>query len=155
MMIEKTRMPSGSRRRRPTGNLCCNLRILHCTSLLVVQMIEVHRRSRAESTRDAMSESDDELKAAMTLAMRRTTLAITLIYCTSVLPWSLRERIRQVTLMAHFALLSPFRLCSRSSSGSRGSMSPPFRFKVPPFSRRHPRPNREGSCCQALRPPCS
>jgi len=88
-MIEKTRIPSGSRRLLPTGNLCCNLRILHCTSLLVVQIINVHRRSRAESTREAISESDDELKAAMTLATRRTMLAITLIYCTSALTQSL------------------------------------------------------------------
>lgn len=83
IMIENTRIPSGSRRLRPTGNLCCNLVILHCTSLLVVQIMIVHRRSRAESTREAMSESDDELKAAMTLAMRRAMLASTLICCTS------------------------------------------------------------------------
>lgn len=79
-MIEKTRIPSGSRRLRPTGNLCCNFRILHCTSLLVVQIINVHRRSRAESTREAMSDNDDELKAAMTFATRRAMLAITLTY---------------------------------------------------------------------------
>ena len=79
MMIEKTRIPRGSRRRRPTGNLCCSRRIFHWTSLFVVQMISVHSRSRAESTREAMSESEDDVKAATILAMRRRMLAITLI----------------------------------------------------------------------------
>ena len=73
-------MPNGSSLRRPTGNLCCNLRILHCTSLCVVQMINVQSRSSAESTSDAMSESDEELKAAMILATKSRILAMTLIY---------------------------------------------------------------------------
>lgn len=79
MMMEKTRMPRGSSRRRPTGNLCCSRRIFHWTSLLVVQMIRVHSRSRAESTREAMREREVDAKAAMILAMRRMTFAITLI----------------------------------------------------------------------------
>ena len=79
MMMEKTRIPRGSRRRRPTGNLCRSRRILHWTSLLVVQMIRVQSRSRAESTSEAMSEREEDAKAAMTLAIRRMTLAMTLI----------------------------------------------------------------------------
>ena len=79
MMIEKTRIPRGSNRRRPTGNLCCSRLIFHWTSLLVVQMIKVHSRSRAESTREAMSEREEDPKAAMILAMRSKTFAITLI----------------------------------------------------------------------------
>ena len=79
MMMEKTRIPRGSSRRRPTGNLCCSRRILHWTSLFVVQMMRVQSRSRAESTSEAMSEREEDAKAAMTLAMRRVTLAKTLI----------------------------------------------------------------------------
>ena len=79
MMMEKTRIPRGSRRRRPTGNLCCSRRIFHWTSLFVVQMISVHSRSRAESTREAMSESEEDAKAATILATRRRMFAITLI----------------------------------------------------------------------------
>ena len=36
MMMEKTRMPMGSRRRRPTGNLWARRERFHATSLLVV-----------------------------------------------------------------------------------------------------------------------
>ena len=79
MMMEKTRIPRGSSRRRPTGNLCCSRRILHWTSLFVVQMMRVQSRSRAESTSEAMSEREEDAKAAMTLAMRRMILAMTLI----------------------------------------------------------------------------
>ena len=79
MMMEKTRIPRGSRRRRPTGNLCRSRRIFHWTSLFVVQMMRVQSRSRAESTSEAMSEREEDAKAAMTLAMRRMTLAMTLI----------------------------------------------------------------------------
>lgn len=79
IIMEKTNIPRGSSRFRPTGNLCRNLRILHWTSLFVVQTINVHRRSRAESTSDAIRDSDEELKAAMPLATRRRTLAMTLI----------------------------------------------------------------------------
>ena len=79
MMMEKTRIPRGSSRLRPTGNLCCSRRIFHWTSLVVVQMIKVHSRSRAESTREAMSEREEDAKAAMILAMRRMIFAITLI----------------------------------------------------------------------------
>lgn len=80
MMMEKTRIPSGSSLRRPTGNLCRSFRILHCTSLLVVQMINVHKRSKAESTKEAIKESDEEPNAATILAIRSITLATTLIY---------------------------------------------------------------------------
>ena len=79
MMMEKTSIPRGSRRRRPTGNLCCSRRIFHWTSLFVVQIIRVQSRSRAESTREAMSEREDDPNAAMTLAVRRRMFAITLI----------------------------------------------------------------------------
>ena len=79
MMMEKTRIPRGSSRRRPTGNLCCSRRIFHCTSLFVVQIIKVHSRSRAESTSEAMREREEDAKAAVILAMRRIMLAITLI----------------------------------------------------------------------------
>lgn len=80
MMMEKTRIPRGSSRRRPTGNLCCSRRIFHWTSLFVVQMIRVHSRSRAESAREAMSEREEEAKAATILATRRMMFAITLIW---------------------------------------------------------------------------
>lgn len=43
-------------------------------------MIRVHSRSRAESTREAMSEREEEAKAATILAMRRMMFAITLIW---------------------------------------------------------------------------
>ena len=36
MMMEKTRMPMGSRRRRPTGNLCARRERFHATRALVV-----------------------------------------------------------------------------------------------------------------------
>ena len=133
MMMEKTTMPSGSSLRRPTGNLCCSLRILHCTSLCVVQMINVQSRSSAESTSEAMSESDEELKAAMILATRSRMLAMTLIYF-AVNNQRLRVGCKAVTLIAHFAFLSPFLLFSLSSCGSRGSMSPPVFLSAPPSS---------------------
>ena len=79
MMMEKTRIPRGSSRRRPTGNLCRSRRMFHWTSLFVVQMMRVQSRSRAESTSEAMREREEDAKAAMTLAMRRMTLAMTLI----------------------------------------------------------------------------
>lgn len=60
MMMEKTRMPRGSRRRRPTGNFLRSRLILHPTSLLVVQTMTVQRRSSAESTSEAIRDSDDE-----------------------------------------------------------------------------------------------
>ena len=84
MIMEKTRIPRGSSRRRPTGNLCCKRRIFHWTSLFVVQMIKVQSRSRAESTREAMSEREEDVTAAMILATRRRMLAMTLIYRESV-----------------------------------------------------------------------
>lgn len=60
IIILKTRIPRGSRRRRPTGNLCWSLRIFQATSLFVVQMISVQRRSRAESAREAMREREED-----------------------------------------------------------------------------------------------
>ena len=60
MMMEKTRMPRGSSRRLPTGNFFLSFLILHPTSLFVVQTMSVHRRSSAESTSEAISESDEE-----------------------------------------------------------------------------------------------
>ena len=79
IMIEKTRMPKGSSRRRPTGNLCCNFVIFHCTNLFVTQMITVHNRSRAESASEAMRDKDEDVHAAAIFAMRRRILARTLI----------------------------------------------------------------------------
>ena len=79
MMMENTRIPRGSSRFRPTGNLCCSLRILHWTSLLVVHIMTVQRRSSAESTREAMSDSDEDAKAATILATRSRMFAMTLI----------------------------------------------------------------------------
>ena len=49
------------------------------TSLLVVKMMRVQRRSRAESTREAMREREVDLRVARDLAARRRMLAITLI----------------------------------------------------------------------------
>ena len=79
IIIEKTRMLRGSRRRRPTGNLCWRRRIFQATSLLVVHIIKVQSKSRAESTREAIRDREEEKKAAHILAMRRRTLATTLI----------------------------------------------------------------------------
>lgn len=79
MMIEKTRMPNGSSRRRPTGNLRRRRLIFHWTSLLVVHTMTVQSRSRAESTREAIREREEDPIAAITLAARRTTLATTFI----------------------------------------------------------------------------
>ena len=45
----------------------------------MVQIMRVHRRSRAESTREAMREREEEVNAAAILAARRRMLAITLI----------------------------------------------------------------------------
>ncbi len=78
--------------------------------------MRVHKRSSAESTRDAIREREEEAKAAMILAARSKILATTLI------------------LIAHFALFSPVLRFSRSSSGNRGSMSPPVFFSAPPSS---------------------
>ena len=78
-MMLKTRIPRGSRRRRPTGNLCCRRFIFQATSLLVVKIMRVQRRSRAESTREAIKEREVEEKAARHFAARRRMLAITLI----------------------------------------------------------------------------
>lgn len=72
-------MPNGSNRRRPTGNFALRLDNFHCTNLFVVQIINVQRRSRAESTREATSESEDEKKTAPILARSKRMFAITLI----------------------------------------------------------------------------
>lgn len=79
MMIENTRMPRGSRRRLPTGNFLRKRLILHPTSLFVVQTMTVHRRSRAESTNEAINEREEENIAATPLAASKRILAITLI----------------------------------------------------------------------------
>lgn len=80
MMMEKTRIPRGSRRLRPTGNFFLSLSSRQPTSLLVVQMMTVQRRSSAESTRDAIKESELDQIAATPLAASRRTLTATLIY---------------------------------------------------------------------------
>ena len=84
MMMEKTRMPRGSRRLRPTGNFFLSLSRRQPTSLLVTQMMTVQRRSRAESTRDAMRESELDQIAATPFAANRSILTQTLIYHSSV-----------------------------------------------------------------------
>lgn len=60
MMTEKTRIPIGSRRRRPMGNRLLSEDIFHDTSLFVAKMIIVQSRSKALSTSDAMRERDEE-----------------------------------------------------------------------------------------------
>lgn len=80
MMIEKTRIPIGSRRRRPMGNFFLRLSMRQPTSLLVIQMITVQRRSRAESTRDAIKERELDQIAATPFAPRRRMFTMTLIY---------------------------------------------------------------------------
>ncbi len=60
IIILKTRIPSGSSRRRPTGNLCCRRVRFQATSLLVVQIIMVQRRSRAESTKLAIKLREED-----------------------------------------------------------------------------------------------
>ena len=102
-------------------------------------MIRVQRRSRAESTRDAMSDSEEDAKAATTLATRRRIFATTLIYAgvsnllTEILEISKNRKIG-LTLIDHLALLSSVLRFSLSSSGSKGSISPPVLFNAPPSS---------------------
>jgi hypothetical protein len=79
-MMENTKIPRGSRRLRPTGNFFLSLSRRQPTSLLVVQMMTVHRRSSAESTRDATRESELDQMAAMPFAASRRMLTATLIY---------------------------------------------------------------------------
>lgn len=50
------------------------------TRRLVVQIMRVQRRSRAESTREAIREREEEKKTATILAARRRMLARTLIW---------------------------------------------------------------------------
>jgi hypothetical protein len=78
-MMEKTRMPIGSSRLLPTGNFFLSFERRQPTSLLVVHIITVHNRSRAESTSDAMRERELDQMAATPLAARRRILTITLI----------------------------------------------------------------------------
>jgi hypothetical protein len=80
IMIEKTRMPIGSRRRLPTGNFFLSFDKRQPTSLLVVQMMIVHRRSRAESTSDAMSERELDQMAATPFAAKRKMFTRTFIW---------------------------------------------------------------------------
>jgi len=80
MMMEKTRIPIGSRRRRPMGNFFLRLSMRQPTSRFVTQMMMVQRRSRAESTRDAIKERELDQIAATPLAPRRRMFTRTLIY---------------------------------------------------------------------------
>jgi hypothetical protein len=79
IMIEKTRIPMGSRRRRPMGNFFFRLCKRQPTSLFVVQMMIVHSKSSAESTRDAISDKELDQIAATPLAASRRTFTRTLI----------------------------------------------------------------------------
>lgn len=85
MRMEKTRMPMGSSRRRPIGNFFRKPSTRQLTSLLVVQMMTVQSRSRAESTRDAIKDRELDQMAATPLAARRRMFTTTLI-CT-LLVW--------------------------------------------------------------------
>jgi len=80
MMMEKTKMPIGSRRRRPMGNFFLRPSIRQPTSLLVTQMMTVQSRSKAESTRDAIKEREFDQMAATPLAASRRMFTMTLIY---------------------------------------------------------------------------
>lgn len=60
MMMEKTRMPKGSRRLRPTGKRLFRAFRRHCTRRFVDQTMRVQSRSKAESTREAISEREEE-----------------------------------------------------------------------------------------------
>lgn len=82
-MIEKTRIPIGSRRLLPTGNFFFSLDNRHPTNLLVTHIITVHRRSSAESTSEAMSERELDQMAATPFAASKRMLTITFI-CTGV-----------------------------------------------------------------------
>lgn len=64
MIMEKTRMPRGSRRLRPTGKVFWSLSKRQLTSLLVDQTMRVQRRSSAESTKLAMREREPVVDAA-------------------------------------------------------------------------------------------
>ena len=63
-----------------TGNFRRRLPRRHETRRFVVHTIKVQSRSSPESTREAMRESEEEYIAAIALAARRITFAITLIY---------------------------------------------------------------------------
>lgn len=116
MMIENTTIPNGSSLLLPTGNFCFRLWIRHETSLCVVKMIAVQSRSSAESTKEAISDREDEYPAAMPLATRRRTFAATFM------------------LIAHLALRRPMRRFSCSCSGRKGSTRPSLSCNAPPPS---------------------
>lgn len=80
MIMEKTRMPMGSKRLRPIGNLFFRAFRRQPTSLFVVQMMIVQSKSRAESTRDAIKDSEFDQMAATPLAASRRMLTRTLIW---------------------------------------------------------------------------
>ncbi|KAI8409261.1 hypothetical protein FOFC_09096 [Fusarium oxysporum] len=109
MMIENTRIPSGSKRLRPTGKRRCIACNRHKTSLLVDHTISVHSKSSAESTSDATSDSDPVVNTANAFPAKRRILAITLI------------------LIAKFAFLAAFLLFSFSSSGNNSPILPSTR----------------------------
>ena len=123
MRMEKTRMPIGSRRRRPIGNFFRKPSTRQLTSLLVVQMMTVQSKSRAESTRDAIKERELDQMAATPLAARRRMFTITLI-CTVSLRKHAWDSV--LTLIAHLACLADFARLLRSSSGRKGSKSSPL-----------------------------
>lgn len=79
IIIENTNIPSGSNLLLPTGNFLLSLLIRHPTSLCVVKMIAVHSKSSAESANEAISDRDEELRAATPLAISSIMLAMTLI----------------------------------------------------------------------------
>lgn len=77
--IENTRIPRGSRRRRPTGNLKLRDFIFRLARRLVVQIIIVHKKSKAESVREAIKDRECVDVTAIIFAIKRSTFANTLI----------------------------------------------------------------------------
>ena len=116
IIMENTRIPRGSRRRRPTGNFRTRNERRQFTRRLVVQSMPVQRRSRAESRREAIRDREFDWDDATALAARRRMFAATL------------------TLMAQRAFFAPCFRVSCSSSGSSRSMFSPASLNAPDCS---------------------
>ena len=128
LTIENTRVPRGSNRLRPTGNLARRAVSRHLTRAFVPQMISVHNKSSAESIIEAMRDNEDDDITAAIFAASNNIFAITLI-------WHLLAMCRTVgrllTLMAHFVLLASFCRFFRSSFGKKASISSPIFCSAP------------------------
>lgn len=75
--MENTRIPRGSSRRRPTGNAEFMEPNFCLARRLVTQIIMVHKKSKIESVRDAINESERVDVTAITFAIRSKMLADT------------------------------------------------------------------------------